>query len=74
MGISRVFYGYFFYVSGVFAYDKWMLDECFKSVSNVQVISVDIFWDFKDVVLGGCFEWCFKDVSMFFQGCFKRAF
>ena len=51
MGISRMFYGYFFNVSGVFAYVEWMFDECFNSVSSVQVISVDIFWVFKSVLM-----------------------
>ena len=50
-GISRVFNGYFFYVSGVFAYVKRMFDECFKSLSNVQVISVIIFWIFNGVLM-----------------------
>ena len=42
MGISGVFYGYFFYILGAFAYVKWMFDEW--TVSSVQVIFVDIFW------------------------------
>ena len=57
-GGSRVFHGYFKGVLWVFflrfrgvAYDKWMLNECFKSVSNVQVIFVDIFWAFKGVLM-----------------------
>ena len=50
MGISRVCMGIFLRFRGV-AYDKWMLNECFKSVSNVQVIFVDIFWAFKGVLM-----------------------
>ena len=51
MGISRVFYRYFFYDSGMFACVKWLIVECFKSVPSVQVISLDIFWVFKGVLM-----------------------
>ena len=55
-GGSRVCHGYlkgvlWEFFSGVFAYVKRMFDECFKSLSSVQVISVDIFLVFKGVLM-----------------------
>ena len=75
MGISRVLYGYFFYVSGVFAYYvKWMFDLFLKSVSSVQIISLDLFWVFKGALML-FLEVCFEGASRVFQHFFRvRAF
>ena len=43
-----------------------MFDEYFKSLSRVQVISVDIFWVFKSVL-----EVCFECVLKVFQASFS---